>query len=219
MAEVNGLQHFVGLDLGPAGAFTALAVLERPLVQNRTPPALRRPAYALRYLRRFPPGTPYPDVVEALRLLLLTPPLRGCILAVDRTGVGRAVAGLFEDRLQHQVTCTYVRITITAGQHPTAAGSFMVPRQELVGTLQVLLQTRRLQVASGLPDAPVLVRELEAFRAKPPTTVSNANPEAWREGEHDDLVLAVGIAAWCGEQVLPPSDDPPPARPRRYIAV
>ena len=107
-------------------------------------------------------------------------------------------------------------ITITAGQHPAASGGLVVPRQELVGTLQVLLQTRRLQVARTLPEATILVRELEAFRLKP-LPVGGSNPEAWREGEHDDLVLAVGIAAWMGEQGLPPLDDPPPEQ--QFIAV
>jgi hypothetical protein len=218
MADGQPLRHFVGLDLGPPGAFTALAVLERPRLWPGAPPELRRPPYALRHLRRFPPGTPYPEIRETVRGLLQTPPLPGASLIVDRTGVGRAVTGLFQDGLRHRVICTFAPITVTAGQHPAAAGGLIVTRQELVGTLQVLLQTRRLQMASALPEAAMLVRELEAFRAKVPTMVSSAHPEAWREGEHDDLVLAVGIAAWWGEQGLPPLDDPP-HHPRRLISV
>jgi hypothetical protein len=26
------------------------------------------------------------------------------------------------------------------------------------------------------------------------------SPEAWRERDHDDLVLAVALAVWCGER-------------------
>ena len=72
-------------------AVTPLAVLERPRVQPRDPPEKRRPAYALRHLERFPLGTPYPEVVEVVRELLKTPPLPGALVAVDQTGVGRAV--------------------------------------------------------------------------------------------------------------------------------
>jgi hypothetical protein len=75
----------------------------------------------------------------------------------------------------------------------------------------VLLQKRRLQVAHALPAAAVLVNELENFR----TTVSlakNDSFESWREGPHDDLVFAVALAAWLGEQRLPPLTDPPPLR-------
>jgi hypothetical protein len=39
-----------------------------------------------------------------------------------------------------------------------------VPKKELVAAVQVLLQSKRLHVARSLPDAPVLVRELENFK-------------------------------------------------------
>ena len=67
--------------------------------------------------------------------------------------------------------------------------------------MQVLLQSRRLQVARGLPMASVLVRELETFRVKI-TSSANETFEAWRERDHDDLVLAVAMAAWVGDRGL-----------------
>src|SRR5262249_38820936 len=85
------VRHFVGLDLGQPHEFTALAVLERPLVSAEDVLARRRPAYALRHLQRFPLGTPYPAVVRSVVALLRTPALSGATLAVDQTGVGRAV--------------------------------------------------------------------------------------------------------------------------------
>ena len=81
-----------------------------------------------------------------------------------------------------------------------------MPKRELVGTLQVLLQTRRLRVARTLPDAVVLVQELENFRAKV-TTARQETLESWREGRHDDLILAVAVAAWLGELALTTPDD------------
>ncbi len=36
----------------------------------------------------------------------------------------------------------------------------LAPKVELVGTLQVLLPTRRLLIADSLPEVPALVREL-----------------------------------------------------------
>jgi hypothetical protein len=74
-----------------------------------------------------------------------------------------------------------------------------VPKKELVGVLQVLLQSRRLQVARSLANAAVLVKELEAFRVKI-TTSAHETFEAWRERDHDDLLLAAGMAAWVGER-------------------
>jgi hypothetical protein len=204
------LRHFVGLDLGQAQDFTALAVLERRHVRPDDPPHLRRPPYALRYLHRFALGTSYPAVVAHVRQLLDTPPLPGAELGVDLTGVGRAVLRALLDGLLHQVTCRIWPLTVTAG-HGVALGedgSWHVPKKDLVGALQLVLQARRLQIAPSLPEAPLLVRELEQFKAK----VSLPRPELaldWREGPHDDLVLAVALAVWLGEQGLPPLEDPP----------
>ena len=55
-----------------------------------------------------------------------------------------------------------------------------------------------------LPDAPVLKAELENFRVKislagHDTYAAGAGDE-WRQGAHDDLVLAVALACWYGEQ-------------------
>ena len=88
------------------------------------------------------------------------------------------------------------------------AGSLHVPKKELIGTLQLLLQTRRLQVARSLTDAAVLMKELENYRIKV-TAARNETFESWREGQHDDLALAVAMAAWLGEQALPAPGEGP----------
>lgn len=212
------MAHFVGLDLGQAQDYTALAILERPRVHSQTPLAQRRPVNALRYLRRFPLGTPYPDIVRDVVKLMRSAALRGSALVVDQTGVGRPVVNMLADALRYHVTCSLVPITITGGHAVTAAentASFHVPKRELIGVLQVLLQTRRLHVARGLADAPVLVRELENYRIKI-TPARNEIFEPWRDGQHDDLVLAVALAAWVGEKALPPFTHPPEP-PRRRI--
>jgi hypothetical protein len=201
---MNDVRHFVGLDPGPMHEYTALAVLERPVVRAETPWHERRPAYALRHLQRFPPGTGYPTIAAVVRTLMQTPPIPGALLGLDQTGVGKAVRDLFHNELAGRVTCLFCPITITAGIGAvgTAPGcGFLAPKLELVGTLQVLLQTRRLQIADSLPEAPILVRELEMFRAASPILRGDA-VESWRERPHDDLVLAVAIAAWLGEEAL-----------------
>ncbi len=202
--------YFLGLDLGQSQDFTALAVLERPLASIEDVLARRRPAYALRHLQRFPLGTAYPAIVQRVVELLGSPLLSGSTLAVDQTGVGRAVVDMLADALRGRVSCLYFPITITAGHAVTGgdSGSLQVPKKELVGTLQVLLQARRLHVARTLPEAALRVKELESFRAKV-TAARDETFESWREGQHDDLVLAVALAAWLGEQALPTPDDLP----------
>ena len=110
---------------------------------------------------------------------------------------------MLADALRGRVACLFFPVTLTAGHAVTGGedGVLHVPKKELVGTLQVLLQTRRLQVARSLTDAAVLVQELENFRAKV-TAAKKETLESWREGRHDDLILAVAMAAWLGEQAL-----------------
>jgi hypothetical protein len=202
-------RYFVGLDLGQASDFTALAVLERSVVHAEDPPARRRPGYALRHLRRFPLGTPYAEVVNEVRGLLRMPPLPGAFLVVDQTGVGQAVVALLADELRGQVTCTFCPVSLTTGHEVSIGenGSVYVPKKELVSVLQVLLQLRRLQVARTLPDALLLVKELEHFRVKV-TTARTETFESWREGKNDDLVFAVALAAWVAEQAGPLQPEP-----------
>src|SRR5262249_54299035 len=90
-------------------------------------------------------------------------------------------------------------ITITSGQAVTAGPNGpCVPRKELVSTLQVLLQSRRLKVASCLPEAQLLVAELATFQAKvTPSPLETGL--AWRQGPRDVLVLGVALAAWLAE--------------------
>jgi hypothetical protein len=77
-----------------------------------------------------------------------------------------------------------------------------VPKKELVTCLQVVMQARRLHIARSLPDAALLVRELQNFQVKI-TAAANETFGVWREGQHDDLVLAVALACWWAERNPP----------------
>ena len=156
------------------------------------------PVYEVRHLERLPLGTRYPEVVGRVKALLGTPPLADeCALAVDATGVGVAVtdmlrnAGLYFDS-----------VTITSGEKESREGShWRVPKRDLISACQVLLQQRRLKIAASLPEAKTLTEELLNFRYKI-TQASNLTYETWREGAHDDLVLALSLAVWEAEKGL-----------------
>jgi hypothetical protein len=203
---VAGMRHFVGLDLGQAHQYSALTVLERRIASHGRTIADVRPCEAIRHLDRFAPGTPYPEIAAAVRDVLKTQEVSGAMLMVDVTGVGKAVKELFYDELWNRVTCTFVPLAVVGSGPVLAGGSpscgIPVPKLELVGTMQVLLQTKRLKIADSLPEAAVLVRELEMFPAATPV-LRGESVEQWRERDHDDLVLAVALAAWVGEQNLP----------------
>jgi hypothetical protein len=195
--------YFAGLDLGQAGEYTALAVLERTMGPDPEKSGAEVAHYALRHLERFLLDTAYTTVCGRLRDLFTKPPLNESSLIVDQTGVGKAVVDMIRNlRLPVRV----VRVTITAG-HAVGkgeAGAKLVPKLNLVGVLQVLFQSRRLHIAPGLAEAATLTRELMTFRAKVTTATGNETLEAWRERPHDDLVLAVAVAAWQAERYRGP---------------
>ena len=139
---------FIGLDLGQAADYSALAVLERIIPQAPEPVSYRThelwqqgqpitpprkplpPVYHGRHLERFPLGTPYPKIVVAVQERLA--PLRAMraetALVVDKTGVGAPVVDLFTEAGLEPIP-----ITITAGTEPTPDGyGWHVPKRDLV---------------------------------------------------------------------------------------
>lgn len=188
------MTFFAGLDLGQAHDSTAFALLAREFDRGQS-------WYALRHLQRWPPGTHYLWIAEEVSRLLRAVPFCSCRLVVDQTAVGRAVAQLF----RRGDTVSTRQVLISAGHTVSLDenGCTHVPKKELVSVLQVLLQTQRLRIAAGLPLAEALTVEMAAFRASV-TVAGGAEESSCRERQHDDLVLAVALAAWEGER-NPPS--------------
>ena len=89
-----------------------------------------------------------------------------------------------------------------------------MPKRDLVSVVQVLLQSERLKIAASLKEASTLTAELLAFKVsislKGHDSYGN-DVGPWRENPHDDLVLAVAMAAWYGEEYRPIVDDTPPS--------
>lgn len=185
-------RFYMGLDLGQVCDYTAIAVIERIAPSPKSAP----PAYHLRHLQRFPLGTPYPEVVSRVRDMLHSPSLGSITkLIVDGTGVGVPVVEMLR-----QAGLSLVPIWITGGETTSRKGKIIrVPKRDLVSVLQVVFQTDRLRIASSLSLGQILTDELLNFRAKV-TTAGAGTYEAWRESVHDDLVLALAIAAWYAER-------------------
>jgi hypothetical protein len=192
--RVNAPTYVSGLDLGQPHEFTALAIVERT-VEESTQPALRH--YAVRHLHRFLLGISYSDIGAHVAKLFVEHPLPQSRLMVDQTMVGRPIV---EELRRAKIQAKMSALAITAGLHSGlgARGVLLVPKQELVSTMQVLLQSRRLTVASSLAEAALLVEELANFKLKKPP--SRDDIADWREAPHDDLVFAVAIAVWQGER-------------------
>jgi hypothetical protein len=198
-------QVVFGLDLGQSHDPTALAGAE--VLHSGT----TEPIFHFGYLKRFPLKTPYTAIVEWLAKQAGAPPFQDAILAVDETGVGRPIVEMIRQRVRMCV----IPVTITGGTKETQQEdlSYHVPKKALVTNAVVLMEGGRLKIAAKLPDAPMLVKELQNFRVNV-TVSAHELFEAWREGLNDDLVLALCLACWGGQFssgpwiVEPPRYDP-----------
>jgi hypothetical protein len=226
--------RIVGVDLGQQRDPTAIAVVERGYVpsgplynahyfyKGREIHAAREPVsleYHVRHLERPPLGTSYVDVVERILELLKSLGDEEIVIAVDTTGVGRPVADWLKVRLNEWLDedegtrIDAAWITITGGDSVTkvgeAGGGLRVPKRDLASAPLVLMQNGQLKIAAEMPLSETLKRELLSFRVKINIATGHDSYEAWREGDHDDLVLAVAMACWCGERYLRKLDSLP----------
>ena len=198
-------EYFLGLDPGQSHDHTGMAVVERAELMGEWDAVAfafrRRAALRLRYLERVPLGTPYPEVVErAGKVARSVEELGRCHMGVDATGVGRPVVDLLR---RAGMGCRLWPVVITAGDtEGVEKGYYRVPKRDLIVGMQVLLQAGELQIAGKLPYRSELAEEMAAMRVKV-TERGHEQYGAWREGEHDDLVLAVALACWVARKVYP----------------
>jgi hypothetical protein len=196
---MSELPLLFGLDLGQVQDYTALACVE----QVRDPWGKE---FNVRHLHRWPLGTPYtaPEgqangIAEDL-CQLIRRSRRPVILILDATGCGRPVFDQF--RKYRLGAAKLVPVTITGGSQATQQhGWWNVPKRDLAGAVAVGLEERTLHIAPGLTLAGTLAKELTNFKVKV-TASGKETFEAWREKDHDDLVLATAMAVWFGARAL-----------------
>jgi len=200
-----GRRYFIGLDLGQAQDYTAVAVVERLVTAGErdlvTYERQKEVSLRLRMVERMALGTPYPAVVERVREITGASELAGkCVLAVDATGVGRPVVDLLHAA---RLGCRIWPVSITGGDTESYSGGYYrVPKRDLVVRLQVAVQRDDLRIAAKMRDAEMLLREMGEMRVRV-TEPGREQFGVWRSGEHDDLVLAVALAVWGAGKVFP----------------
>lgn len=196
--------YVVGIDLGQIYDYSALAVVERlvdPRVEDLAGLTIRD-HHHVRYIKRWDHNTPYATVVKDTGELLRRGGLMDAVIVIDGTGVGKQVTKLFDQahRMQ-QLGRNWPRSLVITGQREVSEG--VVPKRELVGKMQTLLQSGRLKIADVLPEAEILREELFQFRIKV-TKQGQDTYEAARERDHDDIVLAVALACWYRHNLTTP---------------
>lgn len=195
------MAFIVGLDLGQSQDFSALVVIEshRPVRGIDIPLSAPTPqaTYAVRHLQRWPLGTAYPVIVQDVAALMGRVPQadgRG-ELVVDHTGCGRPVVDMIRRAQLHPIA-----VSLHGGDRVTREGQdYRTPKRDLVGCVAVLLQQQRLRFAQDLPLTPILTKELLNFKVRIDPATAHDSYSAWREADHDDLVLALALACWWGE--------------------
>lgn len=179
---------WLGFDCGQAQDYSALSILRNEGIR-----------YDVVHLERLPLDMPYPKQVEHIFQIMNREPLdtAGKTLAIDYTGVGRPVIDLALQRGLYPIG-----IAITGGNEATwdeKRTRATVPKRDLISTLQVFAQNDRLKIAKGLSSGPILAQELQSFKVKIDSRTAHESYGSWREGEHDDLILATAVALWTAE--------------------
>jgi hypothetical protein len=192
-------RFFVGLDLGQSQDHSALAVVERDEIcvgemdyATYERPRVRR--FRMQFVERLALGTSYPTVVDRVRQVVRQRPLMGrCTLVMDATGVGAPVLDLL--RLAN-LGCGIVPVNLTGGERESnSGGMWNVPKQVLISGLVVMLEKKDLALSMRVASARVLDQELAGMEARVSRS-GHLSFGTWREGEHDDVVMAAALACW-----------------------
>jgi hypothetical protein len=178
------MRYVIGVDLAQTTDFAAFAVLSDD----------GRGHVDVRHLERAQ-NLPYTVIVKRIETLVRQLPGRPS-LAVAATGVGRPVIDMIAAA---GISAEVYPITLTGGATVVSDGrERRVPKRDVARALATLLESGRLKVARNLAEAQVLQREFLGFQVKVSST-GHDSYEARHGDEHDDLVLAVGLAAWLLE--------------------
>ena len=209
--------HFVvGLDLGQSIDPTAIAVLEKKtgvidsgsdydrhcgLTSHLQKPATR---IEVRHLERLPLGLSYPTIIEQVIKLMGRAPLCGdenqrpAELVMDETGPGKPVGDVFV-----KSGLKPIRVNIVPGNEVTPQGNnrWHVAKSILISNLDAMLNTGELIFAAELALADAMKAEFQDFQRK----LSETGKPTYGAiaGKHDDLVVAVAIAAWWASRPPP----------------
>ena len=190
-------QHIVSLSLGGVAEPSAVVVIDpRTKFGRREKQDRKRDSenhFDVTHIERFPVGRPIPAIVARVSELVSDERLaKNCHLLLDITSTGAAPLRVFEGCGLYP---TPIEITNT-GSEEYSGGVRRVPLRDMIVTAQVVLQTGRLKVAEDLKLAATLLGDLLSFDAKPVACGLDL-----RGGRNSDLVLAVAMALWWGDNL------------------
>jgi len=195
----------IGLDLGQAQDYSALAAMQRTWWRKGQQPDPRTAAlwHQVKYLQRWRLGTPYTviaqQVAELYRSIDTDVAQWGAKLVVDAGGPGRPVIDLLKAKRLKPIA-----VTITSGDtwHQREDGSYTAPKRDICSALVVAAQGGDVKIAAELSEAEELRREIDSFGYKINRRTGAETYEGMDDNIHDDLVLAAALALWYSTQQL-----------------
>jgi hypothetical protein len=200
------LRNFhIGVDLGQRRDYTAVVVVEQRIENTGVKDSVTfeqiwRRRLIVRKAARLKLGTEFHRIVNAVAGLTMHPGLDGKVVttAIDATGMGLVVT---EQLQMRRLRGELYPVVITGGvEMKYQAGFYPTPRTDiLLGVVQAF-EVDQLEVASEVKGWEVLVEELRSIRKTPGV----AGPRFESEGQHDDMVFALGLAlVGYRQRVLP----------------
>jgi hypothetical protein len=183
-------KFIAGLSRGLANDYTTLAVVAtfgEYEINKR---------YNLRLLERFK-GISSEKLVEQVMAFINKKPLKeNTSIAVDVAGFGKTLVDTFaKTKLQ------YVMVSVTEADAVISEEvNHRVSKKELISNLQFLFISERLRVKQDLPLSNIFIKELLGYRLKN-TSQDHENQRVSKERNHDDLVFALALACWYGQEV------------------
>jgi Terminase RNaseH-like domain len=226
MPKYSPKRYSVGVDLGQAADFTAIAVLEKVIVPPRHAlfsPVGQHPGnrlvegdivYDLVYLKRPKLGTPYDVIARRVADLICELEPQGAFgelgqvtLSADGTGVGRAVVDMLDTEFKRRGATSkavprvdFRRVSVTGSQttlkRPTRTDGYWAVPKKDL-VFPAVAAFQQGKIRIGkVKDRDALVNELKNYRRTTNIATGNMAFEPWRESEHDDLLFAVCLALW-----------------------
>jgi hypothetical protein len=219
-------RYSVGVDLGQANDFTAIAVLEKTIAPPETAmfsPVGESPSnrlvegsifYDLVYLKRPRLGTPYDTIARRVADLVCELEPQGAFgelgqvtLSVDGTGVGRGVVDMLDTEFKRRGAgpgpiprVDFRRVSVTGSQttlkRPTRTNGYWSVPKKDL-VFPAVAAFQQGKIRIGkVQDRDALVNELKNYRRTTNIATGNMAFEPWRESDHDDLLFAVCLALW-----------------------
>lgn len=182
--------YYIGMSLGQQGGNTGLAIIVTKIDYDKP---TRKYFYKFQCteLKRFPAGMPFTEIAEQVDKIRHHIKLKDSCLVMDITGVGDPIAQLFR---KFDPIC----LTFTGGYGIQQLGgsSFRIPLQDILASLRIAFETRRIKFAPGMELYDDMLLELESIEEGRTPSAGKGEQVLWRERPHDDLTFSIASVLW-----------------------